>query len=88
MYKVGQKVRVTRNFNNSSAYQGGYREGQILVVSSVDLLGRPSFSGDRYQENGWGDADKWTTPITTQKPEIEVTQIRYLGRLYNLVEGE
>lgn len=84
-FYVGQKVRVTRDFIHLWARNGGYKKGNMITVSYVDYKGRPSFVGDKCQEIGWGSAGSWTTPITTPEPEIELTQVRILGRLYNLV---
>ena len=86
-FYVGQKVRVNKNFSSPSARNGGYNKGDVLVVSCVDSNGNPSFVGDEFQETGWGDHN-WFTPIDTHKLEIELTQIRLSGRLYNLVPVE
>ena len=85
-FYVGQKVRVTKDHVGEYGDGIKYKVGDILIVASVDSDGDPSFVGEK-NAMGWAGRD-WFTPITTPEPEIELTQVRILGRLYNLVPVE
>lgn len=87
MYKVGQKVRVTQDHKKEDGL-GWHIRGDILTIDGFDSSGYPYFDGE--SPDGWADFARWIAPITTPEPEIEVTQVRILGRLYNLVpvDGE
>lgn len=82
-FYVGQKVVVTENHIGEYGSETEYKVGDILCVSSVDGDGDPSFAGEKLSM-GWAD-HRWFTPITTAEPELELTQIRINGLLYNLV---
>lgn len=86
-FYVGQKVRVTRDHVGEYGDEIKYKVGDILIVSNVDKDGYPAFECEKLKK-GWCDAHEWTTPITTPDQEIELTQVRILGRLYNLVPVE
>lgn len=85
-FYVGQKVVVIEDHVGEYGSEIKYKVGDILFVSSVDGDGDPSFVGEKLSA-GWSNHD-WFTPIDTDEPKIEITQIRIYGQLYNLVPVE